>query len=236
MAEADWTECTDSLAIGAVDRGVTTGIPRPSGGGSFVFGFNSLSVVTGAVGFFANQVNFAPMAEGCSIWGAVKRLPSGGTTGFAPFLMAALQGASVNNLGYLLGLADGDPYHIVLKKGAPAAGLQDLAPVPASNGILLRSTASYDPGDELWHHIRLDVIVNANGDVLLQCFESDLGSDPVTTPVWAPIPGMEEFIDDALQINSGSAPFTSGRGGFGFWCNDVTRRAAFDHLVVARQL
>ena len=40
MAETDWTLLNDGLDAAAVDRGVTTGIARPSGGGSFVFGFN----------------------------------------------------------------------------------------------------------------------------------------------------------------------------------------------------
>ena len=63
MAETDWTEMNDGLDIATVDRGVTTGIARPPGGGSFLFGFNSLSTAAGAVGFFTNQVNFAPMAK-----------------------------------------------------------------------------------------------------------------------------------------------------------------------------
>lgn len=235
MAESDWSLLTDGLDIVTVERGVTTGIARPPGGGNFVFGFNSLVVATGAVGLFTNQVNFAPMAKGARVHGAIKRLPSGGPLGFAPFLFAGLQGTSVNDSGYLLGLADGDPYRIVLKKGVLSAGLPNLAPDPPNNGILLRSNNTFSL--DTWHHLRLDMIVNTNGDVLLQCFENDLGANPLSgPPVWTPVPGMEEFIDDALQINSGSAPFTSGRGGFGFWCNDVTRRAAFDHVEVFRQL
>lgn len=235
MAEADWTLLTDGLDIVTVERGVTSGITPPNGGGSFVHGFNSLIVASGAVGLFANQVNFAPMAKGASVRGAVKRLPSGGPTGFSPFLYVGQQGASVNDSGYLLGLADGDPYHIVLKKGVLSTGVADLAPAPASNGVLLRSTATY--AQDTWHHLRLDMIVNLNGDVLLQCFENDLASNPLGgAPVWTAIAGMEEFVDDTLQINSGSAPFTSGRGGFGFHTTDVTRRAAFDHVELFRQL
>lgn len=235
MAEADWTLLTDSLDSVTVDRGVTTGIARPPGGGNFAHGFNSLVVAAGAVGLFANQVNFAPMAKGASIRGAIKRLPSGGPTGFSPFLFAGHQGTSVNDAGYLLGLADGDPYHLVLKKGTMADGVPDLAPVPASNGVLLRSAATFNP--DTWHHLRLDMIVNLNGDVLLQVFENDLDANPLGgAPVWVAVPGMEQFIDDALQINSGSPAFTSGRGGFGFHSEDVTRRAAFDHVEVFRQL
>jgi len=235
MSEADFTLLADGLDLATVDRGVTTGIARPPGGGSFVHGFNSLTVAAGAVGLFANQVNFAPMAKGASVRGCVKRLPSGGPTGFSAFLFAGHQGTSVNDLGYLLALADGDPYHLVLKKGAIVAGVSDLAPAPTSNGILLRSTGTFS--QDTWHHLRLDMIVNLNGDVLLQVFENDLSAQPLgTAPVWTPVAGMEEFVDDALQINSGSAPFTSGRGGMAFRTADVTRRAAFDHLEIFRQL
>jgi hypothetical protein len=237
VASTDWTEMTDGLDIATVDRGVTTGIARPSGGGNFVFGFNSLVAATGAVAFFTTQVDFAPMAKGCSIRGAIKRLPSGGTTGFSPFFFAGGQGVSVNDSAYVLGLADGDPYHLVLKKGVAATGVPDLAPDPVNNGILLRSTQAYTIGAGLWHHVRLDVIVNDNGDVLLQCFENDLSVNPIGgAPVWTAIPGMEEFIDDALQIGTGSPPLTSGRAGFGMHVSDVTRRGAIDHVEVLRQL
>ena len=64
MAEADWTYLNDGLDIATVDRGVTAGIARPPGGGSFLYAFNSLSAVEGAVGLFANLASFAPMAAG----------------------------------------------------------------------------------------------------------------------------------------------------------------------------
>ena len=63
MAEADWTYLNDGLDIATVDRGVTAGIARPPGGGSFLFAFNSLAAVQGAVGLFCNLVDFAPMAK-----------------------------------------------------------------------------------------------------------------------------------------------------------------------------
>lgn len=235
MAEADWTELTDGLALAAVRKGVTTGVTPPNGGGSFVFGFNSITVVTGAVALFTNQVNFVPMAKGASIRGVVKRGVSGGPTGFAPFLLAGIQGTSVNDSAYLLGPGDSDPYHLVLKKGAIVTGLPDLAPDAPNNGILLRSTDTFN--QDTYHHLRLDMIVNDNGDVLLRCFENDLAANPLGgAPVWVAIGGMVLFTDDTLQINSGSAPFTSGRGGFGYHTTDVTRRAFLDHLEVLRQL
>lgn len=233
MAELDWTYLNDGLAIGSVDRGVTAGFTPPPGGGSFVFGFNSLDVSIGAVGLFTNLASFAPTAKGARITGAMKRYPGGGSTGFAPMLFVGLQGPSVNDAGYLLGLGDGDPSRVTLRKGALSAGLPDVAPL--GSGVLRRSTTT-KALDE-WVHLRLDMIVNLNGDVRLQVFENDLDANPLgSAPVWTAIAGMAEFVDDALGINSGSAPYTSGRCGFGFRTSDVTRRAFFDHLEVYRQL
>lgn len=238
MSETDWTLLTNSLSIGTVDRGPTTGIARPNGGGSFLYGFNSLDVTPGAVGLFTNQVNFAPMGIGTSVRGTLSRGVSGGKTGFSIFLFAGLQGTDIADNGYLLGLADDDPYHIVLKKGSLLTGVPDLAPDAPNNGILLRSTGTDTIASSTPHrHLRLDMIVNDNGDVLLQVFENDLASNPLGgAPVWVAVPGMEEFIDDALQINSGSAAFTSGRAGFGFQTADVTRRGFVDHVEAFRQL
>jgi hypothetical protein len=233
MAETDWSFLNDGLDAATVDRGVTTGIARPPGGGSFVFGFNSLSTAQGAVALFTNQLNFAPMAKGGSVRGAIQRGVSGGPLGFAPFFFVGLQGPSVNDLGYLLGLGDGDPHHVVLRKGALSGGLPDIP--PGTQGVLRRSTGTFMPGT--WVHLRLDMIVNLNGDVLLQVFQNDLVANPLGgAPSWQPVPGMSEFIDDALGINSGSQPFTSGRAGFGFFTKDVTRRGFLDHVEVYRQL
>jgi len=233
MAETDWTELSDGLDINTVDRGVTTGVARPPGGGSFLFGFNSLSTAAGAVGFFTNQVDFAPMAKGGSIRGVVARGVSGGPTGFSPFLYLGAQGPSVNDKAYLLGLSDDDPHKIILKKGTIVTGIPAAAK-PAA-GLLRTSVKTLAPGTFV--HLRLDMVVNLNGDVLLDVFENDLSVNPLgTTPDWQPVNGMAQFVDDALGINTGSQPFTSGRAGFGFQTEDVTRRGLFDHIEVFRQL
>jgi hypothetical protein len=231
MASTDWTYLNDGLDIATVDRGVTAGIPRPPGGGAFLFGFNSLSVATGAVALFANQPNFAPMAKGASVRGCVQRGPGGGPVGFSPFLFVCGQGTSVNDNAYLLGLSDEDPHRIVLRKGSVGAGV----PSSDSPGTLLRSSASFAQGT--WLHLRLDVVVNTNGDVVISAFQNDLTAHAIGTPPdWEPIAGMPTFIDDALAINSGSKPLTSGRGGFGFVVSDVTRRGFFDQLELLRQV
>ena len=239
MSEADWTELTNSLAPAQVDKGATTGIDRPNGGGLFVYGFNSLAVVDGAAGLFTNQTNFAPMTKGGRIQGAIKRHPSGGPTGFAPFLFIGLQGPDVSDLGYLLGLGDADPHHIVLRKGAIDEGLPEAVGV---NGVLAIGTEPFS--NDTWLHLRLDMIVNTNGDVVFNVFRSDLDSNPVTAPVWESVPGMDDldsgsgraFLDDALGIASGSQPFEDGRVGFAFRVEDTARRGVFDHVEIARQL
>ncbi len=231
MSETDWSYLNGGLDIAAVDRGVTAGIARPPGGGSFLFAFNSLAAVTGAVGLFANLANFAPMAKGGSIRGAVQRGAGGGPIGFSPFLFLCCQGNSVNDSAYMLGLSDDDPHRVVLRKGAIAVGLPDAD----GAGVLLKSAASF--AQSTWLHLRLDVIANTNGDVVLKVLQNDLAAHALgTTPDWQPVPGMVEFIDDHLGINSGSQPLTSGRGGFGFSVKDVTRRAYFDHIELLRQV
>lgn len=231
MAEVDWTYLNDGLDIATVDRGVTAGIARPPGGGNFLFAFNSLAAVEGAVGLFANLIDFAPMAKGASIRGCIQRGPSGGPTGFSPFFFLACQGNSVNDSAYLLGLSDDDPHRIVLRKGVIFSGVPD----SEGAGALLASSESFPLAT--WLHLRLDVIVNGNGDVVLKVFRNDLAANPLGTPPdWQTVSGMAEFVDDHVGINSGSQPFTSGRGGFGVAVKDVTRRAFFDHIELMRQV
>ena len=235
MASSDWTECTDSLASGSVKRGVTAGLGVPPGGGSFVYGYHSMDVTIGAVASFCNIANYAPTSKGASVRGVLSRRAGGGPEGFSAYLFAGLQGSSVNNAGYILGISDADPAHIVLSKGQLVAGVVDLLPDAPVNGVFRRSTETV--AIDAFTHLRLDMIVNTNGDVRLQVFKNDLGANPIgVAPSWVAIPGMAEFVDDALAVNSGSAPYTSGRCGFGFRTSDVTRRATVDHVEVLRQL
>lgn len=231
MTASDWTYLQNGLDIATVDRGVTAGVPRPPGGGEFVFAYHSLVVARGAVALFVNQSGFAPADKGCSIRGALQRGPGGGPLGFSPFLFVGCQGTSVNDTAYLLGLSDDDPHNLVLRKGAVVAGV----PRADAPGTLLASNASYAQGT--WLHVRLDMIVNPNGDVVLAVFENDLVAHPLGSPsVWQPVPGMDVLIDDHLGIQTGSQPLTSGRAGFGFAVSDTTRRGYFDHIELLRQV
>jgi len=77
LASGDWTALTGGLGGASVAQGVTSGVVKPNGGGDFVYGFNSLALVDGAVGLHNNQANFAPMSSGGSVRGAIKRAPGG---------------------------------------------------------------------------------------------------------------------------------------------------------------
>lgn len=219
---------------------MSAGIPRPSGGGTFAYGFNSVANVTGATILYVNLASFTPAAAGGYIAAAIQRAPSTGKTGFSPFLALCIGGTAVTDKAYMLGLGDGDPSHFILRKGAMSDGLPDVA--PGTQGVLKRSTATYDA--ETYHHLKLEVVVNLTGEVVVNCYQNDLAVNAVTSPSWAAIAGMTSFVDDAMGIASGNAgltgadifPYTSGYQGFGMKVSNIGRRAYFDHVVAARQL
>lgn len=240
MASADWGISTDSLDTSSLKRGVSAGIPRPSGGGTFAYGFNSVANVTGCTVLYVNLADFTPAAAGGTISGAIQRAPSSGKTGFAPFLAICIGGTAVTDVAYMLGLGDGDPSHFILRKGAMSDGLPDVA--PGTQGVLKRSTSTYPV--ETYYHLKLEAVVNLNGDVVLNCYQNDLTAHSVASPVWTSINGMTQFIDDNLGVNSGNAglsgsdifPYTSGYMGFGVKVANIGRRAYFDRIVPSRQL
>ena len=234
MAAADWVLAANSLDAPDVAHGPSAGFTPPGGGGTFIYGVNSLTNVVGTFARYATpqspNTNFNPMLSGGEISAAVQRGTGGGTTGMAAFIFLGLQGTDVGDDCYMLGLADGDPSHICLRKGSMSSGLPDVAP-GGPDGILRRSTISFVPGT--WVHLKLEMVVNGNGDVVLNCQYSTAVS--VASPLWQAIPGISGFIDDALGVNSGSLPFVSGRAGFGASVADSVRRCFFDQLVLAKQ-
>lgn len=234
MGQADWSEIADALSSPSVARGVVTSgvVTPPTGGDDFTYGMNSRAVVAGTVALFSVLADFAPTAYGGKITGALQRGVSGGVTGWAPYLFINLGGTSSADSAYMLGLADSNPSRIVLRKGALGLGLPDGA--PGSNGILRRSSVTVAIGQ--WVQLRLDAILEPNGDVLLKVFSSDVALHSVASPVWTAVDGMDDFTDDALGVNTGSDPLSSGRMGFGMYVKDTARRAYFDELVTERQL
>lgn len=236
MATADWTFLTNVLSSGNVARGVTAGTSKPTGGGTFVYGMNSLSNTPGVVGLYASpqapNTNFNPLTKGGDIRGALIRAASGGLSAWAAFLFIGLNGTDVANVAYILGLSDGDPCHIQLRKGTLADGLPDSSASGSAFPNILRQSTEIVPVDT-WMHLRLEMIRNDNADVVLNCYKN-LGN--VTTPTWVAIPGMATFTDDALGINTGSVPLVGGRVGFGAKFTDAARRAFFDQMEVAKQI
>lgn len=216
-------------------RNPTSGVPRPPGGGNEIFVMHSRVVQAGAVGLFANQVGFAPMGFGGIIHGAMVKLLSGGGTNFGAMFFFSAQGPDVGDLAYILALSEADPAHLILKKAKINDGLLDEAPNPTVNKILRRSTATFAQGE--FAHVRLRVIDQPGGDVVLKVQRNDLtviGAD-VAVPVWADVPGMLPFTDDVTQINTGSAPLAGGRAGKAGFFKDVNRRIAFDQVVIEKQ-
>jgi hypothetical protein len=235
MAETDWAALDNELLSPDVAQTDTTGITPPNGGGASTFVFNSFTgTATGAAGRYTLIGNFSPMASGGASIGAVKRLPSAQATGFSPFLYLLARGHDVNDEAYLLGLEDADPYRIVLRKGQIISGV----PAAVDGEYLRRSSQQYQLADGLWHHLAIEATEQANGEIYLNCWESDLLVHPVTAPSWQPIAGMSQYIDDAGGINSGSLPYSGGGyAGFGFAIQEaIGVRAAFDHLQFRRQV
>jgi hypothetical protein len=230
MANADWGTATGSASSSNIISGVSSGIPVASG--SFAFGFNSLVTTPGVVALYCAVSTFAPMAKGGDISACIQRGLSGGPTNFAPFIFIGLTAPTTSDSGYLLGLGDGNPSHFILRKGALTGGLPDVA--PGTQGVLAQSVNTY--AAQTYWQLKLEMVANANGDTIVNCYHSDLTQNPAAAPVWTAIPGMPSFVDDALGINSGSPPYTSGRVGFGMISGDISRRSYFDYIVIDQQL
>lgn len=240
MAESDFLIFGASAAD--VARGVTAGFTPPGGGGSFVFGFDSKVSGSKVVALRVAGANFNPLkddaaaATGGSIRGVVKRGIAPSPIGFSIGLFINLQVATENDFAYVLGLSDNDPHEIVLAKTSMISPLD-----PASTAILRTSANTFAP--DTWHQLRLDSIVNPNGDVVLKMFKnSDLtGGEPtdVTNPTWDAISGMADFVDDVLGINAASTgnpqPLAGGFGGFYFQSAATNARGFVDQLELHRQ-
>ena len=238
MAEVDWTFIGADAAT--IRRGVTAAFTPPPANATnkFVFGFHSQVDSAAQSAMYLNKTNFAPLkndagsATGGVIQAALQRAPSTYTTGFSIGMFMCLQGTDVGQYAYVLGLSDNYPHEVVLAKCTLKADLK----VDASY-VLKKGSATYNPGT--WVHLRLEVIVNPNGDVVLRALQNDLNSNKVDSPSWQSISGIDDFIDDSLGINAASTghpqPLAGGYAGVFFSSTKSGCRALVDHVVVMRQ-
>jgi hypothetical protein len=237
MAQADWTAFNATthhgLDDGDVAKGVSNAFTKPNGGGDFVHAFHSLQPTIGVAGWYYSGLSaFNPIAtnKGGSIRAAMNRYAAG--TKYAPVIgfMAGTDLAAAN--AYVLGLSDSDPYQIVLRKGMVTGGLD-----PTAADVLRASDESWSSNTK-WLHLRLDIIVNPQGDVVLNVSQNDLDVNTVDSPAWQVVSGMDSFIDDAGGVLTGTAPLIAGfRGFFGHFNNgEAGKVSLFDHVELLRQL
>lgn len=242
MAQADHTECVDNLTSSSLKFIPGGGFTTAPGGGGFCGAFKSLTATVGLSTRFFNAVGLAPAPKGGFIKGALRRGAGAGTNGCAVFVAICLGGTANTNLAYMLGLADGDTPHLVLRKGQLVGGLPDVE--PGNQGVIWRSTDTF--AIDAWIHVKLMAAVNANGDVVLSVWRNDLTAPGASVLLvdqnFIQEPGINSLAvsgsgitDDAAGINTGSPSLTSGRFGWGCWVGDVNRVAYIDHLEAVAQ-
>jgi hypothetical protein len=205
-----------------------------TGGSDYFYAFNSsTSTILGGMGKFYDNAGAGDFLLGSSISGALVRRASAGSTGYSVFLFTCLGGSdtavSTTDQAYMLGLSNASPSHIVLAKTTPATGIPDGS--PGTLGILAKSTDVVDLNE--WVHLKLEVIAQSNGDVVINCYRSTEDLD--AAPDWQPIEGLDSFVDDVTKINSGTDPLTAGRPGFAFSYLAPNRVAAAGNFQVTRQ-
>ncbi|MBM4370145.1 MAG: hypothetical protein FJ098_00725 [Deltaproteobacteria bacterium] len=210
MSQANWNDlASPALDTSKVNRGVTNALTPPTGGGSFVYGFKSLDTSTGVAGKVCNIAGTAPITgtKKCGRMSAVmkKYTASSLTSVYAPFF-GFLVGVDVSSsYGYFLSLSDDVSYRIILKKGLLTGGLS-----AGDAGVLRQSTqgyTNYGDGTSGWFHLRLDVLVNPHGEVVLS---TKLNTGTIAAPVWSAVAGMADYTDDAIGILSGTSPYLQG--------------------------
>lgn len=230
MGQADWTELTNVLAAGVVRRGVSMAPAFAAPDGNFIFGMHSLLSTAGVVAQRNNQAGFTPSAAGKAgvVEACIRRYNV--TLGYAPFI-GLLDNLDVDVAkGYLLGLSDEASYKICLKKGLVAEDI-----LSTDSGVLRSSTTAYTVSQ--WHHLKLEVVLNPQGDIVLNCYANDLDTYAPGSAVWTAIGGMDRYVDDSLGILQGALPYT-GTYYFvmGAYFAATARAALFDYYRAAVQL
>lgn len=148
---------------------------------------------------------------------------------YSPFLFFATSADGASE-GYMLGLSQGYPHHVVLSRGLLQAGL---------TAELTENLGESDEGfsDNNWHHLYMRVLVNDHGDVEIKAqWDTNIPIVPAA-PAWAAIPGISEYVDDQLGILKGAPGLTGDfYAGIAHHNNGYSGRiSAFDYVVVRRQ-
>jgi len=242
MAQADWQDLSGTtLGSSDVPRGVSAAFTLAHAhAGTYCYVMRSATSTSGFAGKYCDVADFAPFTPGTRKGGSIrclmKRYASGGN--YAP-VIGLLRGTDPSTAeGYMIGLSAASSYQVVVKKGAPASGLS-----ASGSDILLASDAAFtDVGDaaSVWFHLRMDVLVNPHGEVVINASENDVQTIGLAagggTEVWSSITGMEQFIDDPAGVFSGSTPHTGNfYAFFGMYTSAAGSIALFDHIEVYRQ-
>lgn len=230
MGQADWTELSNVLGAGIVRRGVSMAPAFSPPDGDFVWGFHSLAGDSGVVALYNNQAGFGPAAAGKTgvVSACMKRYHT--SVGFAPFIGIVDSSDADTAKGYLLALSDEASPKIVLKKGAISASIKS-----TDSGVLRAATGTIS--NAVWYHLKLEVVFNPQGDLVLNVYQNDLTVNNPNAPSWEAITGMDRYVDDSLGILQGTIPYT---GPFyfvkGFYTEAALRAALFDYYRAAVQL
>ena len=206
MAETDWELMEGSLDTATVSYGTVTGADAAPPEGVACLGFHSLQPCEGVSALISTvAIQFlAPMppGRGGTIYSHTRKLIP--MHQYAPMIFLACGKNVVSAQAYILGLSEEWPYRIALKKGLLVEGLR-----ADDESILGLSDAVYDTSD--WHNLWLQVTVNTQGDTVLHAEKWVAGPN-----AFIPIPGMDDVIDDALGVLTGTpgliGPFYPGIG------------------------
>lgn len=237
MSELNWqTGIPGSVGTGGAPlyAGTTAAFPTPSGGGSRTYSWRAADAsINGAHAVRVDAPNFAPIPgnNGGSIRGAIYRADGSSAEDHSVFLFFQLQEDDTSGTAYLLGLSPEVSSHLVLVKGPLSSGIPTSA--EKTDGVVRRSTETYGQGT--WLHVRLDVVVNPNGDVVLNTWVNDLTANDVTAPTWVAVDEMSGVIDDVLGWETGTPGLNvGGRMGFAYHATSSGTAGAVDHIRVAR--
>ena len=238
MSELNWQVLPGSSGEGGAPfyTGTSAVFTPPPGGGDRTYTWRAADAnVNGVHALYADVANYNPIPGnfGGSIRGALYRADGSSATDHSVFLFFQQQADNATATGYMVGLSPETSSHLVLVKGPLSAGIPTSA--VKTDGVIARSTSTFAQG--AWVHVRLDVVVNPNGDVVLNTWTNNLDVNDVLTPVWTAVPEMSGIIDDAIGWNTGTPGLNvGGRLGFGYHATASGTAGAVDHIGAIRNV